>query len=254
MMCKKCCLLVFSHVLLSFPFGAVADDAGSDWEVIEREKPSENIETNGKETGDEDKETKQEPFSEPAVEEEIVETVTEEMEEDLAQVEVGNEEETEEKPDCLRCRKKIDVDFQILGFRTPVGVTGVTVTKHIKSRTSVQGGLGYGFGGYNFTGGVLHYFQEDRNLHFLTGLTVTIGGGEDEEFFEGLWFNLGIGSSFRTQAGVAYGIDLGVTMALLENVFTTDMKLCFGVLAQDSCREKWRILPYITPVKFGYSF
>lgn len=250
MMCKGCCFLLFSYVVLFFPVAARADDANSDWEVIEREKPRDKVETNGKEADKEEEKIKQEPFAEPVVEGEVVETVTEAMKKELTQPAGENEEKT--GAGCLRCRKKIGVDFQILGFRTPVGVTGATITKHVRSRTSVQGGLGYGFGGFNFTGGVLHYFQEESNLHLLTGLTVTVGEGE-EEFFEGLWFNLGIGSNFRTQAGVAYGIDLGVTMGLLEDVFTTDMKLCFGVLAQDSCREKWRILPYIAPIKFGYS-
>ena len=155
---------------------------------------------------------------------------------------------------CLRCDKKNQLAVQVLGVKTLAGVTGVIMTRHIMSRTSLQGGIGYGFGGFNIGAAALYFFREDSSLHLLTGLNVSIKNKEEERDLEGLWMLIGLGSKFNTQVGISYGVDFGITMAVFENVFNRDMRFCFGVLSQASCQENWRIVPYITPIKIGYSF
>ena len=234
----------------------------SDWGVVERERGSDDttvVSDEGVEDAEgtedtaddiEDDTEVEEPFSEEEIDySPIVESVTKKTVEDLGRKLIGGQEHV-----CLRCDKKNELAVQILGVKTLVGVTGVTATHHIMSRTSLQAAIGYGFGGLNIGGAMLHYFREDSSLHVLTGLNLSIRSKEDERDLEGLWLLMGLGSSFNTQIGISYGVDFGITMAVLENIFKSNTHLCFGVLSQASCREKWRIVPYITPIKIGYSF
>ena len=238
----------------------------SDWGVIERARGSNDTtvvsdkeaeeaadeRTSDKPTADEQKDntTAEEPFNEEDLDyAPIVESVTKQTVEELGRKLIGGQEHV-----CLRCNKKNQLAMQVLGVKTLVGVTGVTVTRHILSRTSLQGAIGYGFGGFNTGAAILHFFREDSSLHLLTGLNVSIKSREEDRDLEGLWMLVGLGSKFNTQVGISYGVDFGITMAVFENVFNSKMRFCFGVLSQASCREKWRILPYITPIKVGYSF
>ena len=100
----------------------------------------------------------------------------------------------------------------------------------------------------------MHYLREDSSFYFSTGFNASVRIKKDESDFEGLWILFGMGSHFKAQLGVSYGVDFGITMAMLENIFKANTRLCFGVLSQSSCREKWRIVPYITPIKIGYAF
>ena len=234
------------------------NNAGSDWGVVERVRGSDDTtvvsdeEVAAPPTADEqqDNTTSTEPFNEEEVDyAPIVESVTKQTVEELGRKLVGGQTHV-----CSRCSKKNQLAVQVLGAKTLVGVTGITVTRHIMSRTSLQGGIGYGFGGLNIGAATLHFFREDSSLHLLTGLNVSIKNKKEERYLEGLWMLIGLGSTFNTQVGLSYGVDFGLTMAIVENVFNRKMRLCFGVLAQASCHEQWRILPYITPIKVGYSF
>ena len=250
---------IFSVVLLNLLCSSVLlgqeGQGESDWGVIERERGSdETIDDREAQTAaEQDDETdSSEPFNEEDEEIDyspIVESVTKETVEELGRKLVGGEGH-----DCLRCVKKNRLALQVLGAKTLVGVTGITMTRHLMSRTSLQGGIGYGFGGFNLGVAALHYFRENNSLHLLTGINASIKTKEDERDLEGLWILFGIGSHFNTQVGISYGIDFGITMAMLENIFNTDTRLCFGVLSQSSCHEKWRIVPYITPIKIGFAF
>ena len=258
---RKHFLVVLLNVLLCGTGNGqekLRDSESSDWGVVERVRGSEATTVVSDEedatapTADEPESnaTGEESFNEEETDyEPIVESVTKETVEELGRKLVGGQAHV-----CLRCDKKNQLAVQVLGGKTLVGVTGVTVTRHILSRTSLQGGIGYGFGGLNIGVATLHFFREDSSLHLLTGLNASIKSKEEERMLEGLWMLVGLGSAFNTQVGLSYGIDFGITMAIFENVFNRKMSLCFGVLAQASCREPWRILPYITPIKIGYSF
>ena len=251
---RKIFPIVLLNLLCSSMLLGEEGQSSSDWGVIERERGSDDL------SDDSDAQTAAEQddvadSDEPFDEDEeidyspIVETVTKKTVEDLGRKLVGGEGH-----DCLRCVKKNRLALQVLGAKTLVGVTGITMTRHFMSRTSLQGGVGYGFGGFNLGVAALHYFRENNSLHLLTGLNASIKMKEDERDLEGLWILFGIGSHFNTQVGISYGVDFGITMAVLENVFNANTRLCFGVLSQSSCREKWRIVPYITPIKIGYAF
>ena len=206
-------------------------------------------------------------------------------------------EQTEQNIPCIRCDKRNHVDVHLLGvFNPPIGVSGVSFTRHLLDRTSVQGGIGYGFGGVNLSAAVLHYLERDNSLHILTGLSLTTGIGEisqecterkdiknrkddyrrnsrrydndrydsnrycendsewDGNSLEGLWINLGFGGDFSTQSGISYGLDFGLSMGVFSDVFSSEIKICFGVIASESCEQPWRILPYMTFLKIGYSW
>ena len=259
----------FSVLLLNFMLCGVVlgqekpqDGRTSDWGVVERVRGSDDTtvvsdddvgDAPDKEVGDAqgaDNTTAEEPFDEEELDyAPIVESVTKQTVEELGRKLVGGGEHV-----CLRCAKKNQLAVQVLGVKTLVGVTGIAMTRHLMSRTSVQGGIGYGFGGFTLGAAMLHYFREHNALYLLTGLNISIKHKEEERDLEGLWLLVGLGSNFNTQVGVSYGVDFGITMAALENVFRGTMRFCFGVLAQSSCRENWRIVPYITPIKIGYSF
>lgn len=208
------------------------------------------------------------------------------------------EQTTEYAIPCIRCEKRNHANIQILGVaNTPLGISGISLTRHLLDRTSIQGGVGYGLGGVNLNAAVLHYLEKDNSLHISTGLSLTTGIGEkrqtkqrkecltkrkkcqterkkhrsdhhDDEsssqydddnyrvgdYFEGLWINLGFGVDIATQSGISYGVDFGVSMAVLSDVLSSDIKLCFGAISADSCQEPWRILPYLTLLKLGYSW
>lgn len=262
---------IFSLVLLNLLVcGTVSGeekpqgDGASDWGVVERVRGSDDTtvvsdeqdeqasdkQTSDEQTVDDKADEATEPFDEEEIDySPIVESVTKQTVEELGRKLVGGQEHV-----CLRCGKKNKLAVQILGVKTLVGVTGVTMTHHLMSRTSLQGGIGYGFGGFNIGGAVLHYFREYSSLHLLTGVNVSINSKEGERDLEGLWLLMGLGSDFTTQVGISYGVDFGITMTVLENIFKRGTRFCFGVLSQASCREKWRIVPYITPIKIGYSF
>lgn len=199
---------------------------------------------------------------------------------------------------CIRCDKRNQLDVNILGiYNPPIGVSGLSFTRHLLDRTSAQGGIGYGFGGVNLSAAVLHYLERDSSLHILTGLSLTTGIGEmrkeckdykdhkerkgdyrrdsrrydndsrhhDSRYcengddwegnsLEGLWINLGFGGDFATQSGISYGLDFGLSMGVFSDVFSSEIKICFGVIASDSCEQPWRILPYMTFLKIGYSW
>ncbi len=238
---RKTFLVVLVNVLLCGTINGQQGDG--DWGVVERERGSDDT-TADQQGGEEafgEEETDQTP---------IVESVTKTTVEELGRKLVGGQEHV-----CWRCRKKNQLAVQVLGVKTLVGVTGIVVTRHIMSRTSLQSGIGYGLGGLNVGAAALHFFREDSSLHLHTGFNVSIMDKEAERDLEGLWMLVGLGSNFNTQAGISYGVDFGITMAVAENIFNGEAtRLCFGVLAQASCREKWRIVPYITPFKVGYSF
>ena len=200
---------------------------------------------------------------------------------------------TEHNIPCIRCDKRNQLDIQVLGIvNTPIGVSGVSLTRHLLDRTSVQGGIGYGFGGVNVSGSVLHYLEKDQSLYILTGLSLTSGKTKerkenkekrqdrsgrntcrskhhDDECYsrddknnsnwnatelEGLWVNVGFGADIFTQSGLSYGLDFGLGMAILSDVLSSKIKLCFGAIAADSCQEPWRFMPYLTLLKLGYSW
>ena len=269
---RKILLIWLCNLLLcgvSFGQEKPQGDDASDWGVVERVRGSDDttvvsdeeelddadadaeeqtIETESVEAQDDT--ITEEPFEEEEIDyAPIVESVTKQTVEELGRKLVGGD-----KHDCLRCDKKNQLAVQVLGVKTLVGVTGIEMTRHIMSRTSVRGGIGYGFGGLTFGAAMLHYFREHNSLHLLTGLNISIKRKEEERDLEGLWLLIGLGSIFNTQVGINYGVDFGITMAALENVFSGKLRFCFGVLSQSSCREDWRIVPYITPIKIGYSF
>lgn len=247
---------IFSVVLLNLLCSSMLlgqeGQGASGWEVIERERGSDATTDDSKAqtTAEQNNNTdSNEPFDEEIDYSPIVESVTKKTVEELGRKLVGGEGHG-----CLRCAKKNRLALQVLGAKTIVGVTGITMTRHFMSRTSLQGGIGYGFGGFNLGVAALHYFRENNSLHLSTGLNASIKTKEDERHFEGLWILFGIGSHFNTQVGISYGVDFGITMAMLENIFNANTRLCFGVLSQSSCHAKWRIVPYITPIKIGYAF
>ena len=107
----------------------------SDWGVVERERGSDDT------SGDSDAQTAaehddatdgNEPFDEEIDYSPIVESVTKETVEELGRKLVGGKEH-----DCLRCAQKNHLDLQALGAKTIVGVTGITMTRHFMSRTSL---------------------------------------------------------------------------------------------------------------------
>lgn len=201
---------------------------------------------------------------------------------------------TEYNVPCIRCDRKYRVDIQLLSLiNSPLGFSGISLTKHLLDRTSLQGGIGYGFGGFNVSSTILHYLEKDNPLYILTGVSLTAGknGSADDNsidddhdedhpdqkyphrrrrcdrqktcdrqdsltlnYLEGLWVNIGGGYDISTQSGLHYGFDFGVSMAVLSNVLSSKIKVCAGAIAHDDCAEPWRILPYLTPLKIGYSF
>lgn len=231
---------------------AATDQTSSDKESTSKESASEEEGASEEVISEESSEAaadQDEAFADEIDTEPLVETVTKETVEELGRKLVGGDEHT-----CLRCKKKNQLAVQVLGVKTLVGVTGLTVTRHVMSRTSLQAGIGYGFGGFTLGGAMLHYFRESSSLHLLTGMNISVASNDEERDLEGLWMLLGIGSSFNTQVGISYGVDFGMTMSIIENIFKKSMRLCFGVISQRACEEKWRITPYITPIRIGYTF
>ena len=201
-------------------------------------------------------------------------------------------ETTEHNIPCIRCEKKNQLDIQVLGIiNTPLGISGISFTRHLLDRTSVQGGIGYGFGGVNVSAAALHYLEKDQSFYISTGLSLTSektkkhkerkeckkckgrktyrsdhyddkhysrDDDTDSEWdaneLEGLWVNVGFGADILTQSGLSYGLDFGLSMAILSDVLSSDIKLCFGALAADSCQSPWRFMPYLTLLKLGYSW
>ena len=264
---KFCSVLLAGLLLLCIVDVAVAQEkegGTTDWGVVERLRGTDSttVVSEEKETGNVDEAGEKEvnygndalhaePFQEDNEELDhgpIVESVTKKTVEELGRKLVGGTEHI-----CLRCEKQYQISAHVLGIKTLVGVSGISLTWHAMSRTSLQAGIGYGLGGFNFGAAMLHYFSEESSLHLLSGINVSMRRKSDERDFEGVWMLVGLGSSYTTQLGVGYGLDFGLTMAIAENAFRNKMRLCFGVLSQSSCQERWRIVPYIGPIRISYS-
>ncbi len=113
-----------------------------------------------------------------------------------------------------------------LGVASAVGFGGVTYTRTLSDRVSLEGGVGYGLSGMQFSAMPRLAFPAGGQAAFFVGLGPSLSvkrldtgdvGGAFRRYGEGLWVNAEGGLHVTGRSGVTLSVSFGAAVGLWGN-------------------------------------